>query len=590
MTMIKNKLLGLLIVVVLFFGLAGLAQAQSKTFYWKRLDVDITVLPNSDIRIVETQEIVFTRGSFHFGYRSIPMDRLEEIADVEVWEGDRRFRPGRGGEYTYETYRDDGDFVIKWYFPYTSNSTHTYTIAYTVKGGLRFYEGGDQLYWKAVFPDRDFPVKASTVTVHLPEGAKPQKVAAYGVPAEWKIVDDRTVVFTASGEISPGRELEVRVQFPHGVVQGQPAAWQVEYDRWAKYNERWRPLVNLGFGALGLLILVGGPLGLFLLWYTKGRDVPVGLVADYLAEPPSDLPPGVVGTLLDEEADMQDIIATIVDLARRGAIKMVETKERGFLGIGERRNYTFQLLDPDKAERPYEKTLIEELFHGRSEVRLSELREKFYSAIPTLREELYEEVVREGFFRASPERTRKVYMILGIVGLVLSGLLGFFGLVALSRYSGAVVCPPIGLGITAIALIIFGRFMPRKTREGSTAAAKWRAFKRYLANIEKYTDLKEAKDIFDKYLPYAIAFGLERSWIRKFASVGAPAPTWYYPYPPIIVAGRGRRAGMGVPTAGQAEGRGAPSLEGMAEGAFGSLESMSAGLFSMLESASSVLA
>ncbi len=614
----KVKLPWLLVVLTLIFGLAGAVQAQSdpfpgigarapsallslpasvesqqgnasgKALYWKRLDVEITVLPNSDIHIIETWEIVFTSGGFHFGYRSIPTDRLEGIADVEVWEGDRRFRPGHGGEYTYETYYDDGDFVIKWYFPYTSASTHTYTLAYTVKGGLRFYESGDQLYWKAVFPDRSFPVRSTRVTVYLPEGAKPEKVASYGAPAEWKIVDDRTVVFTSLGEIAPGKELEVRVQFPHGIVQGGPPSWQAEYDRWAEYNEKWRPLVNLGVGALGLLILVGGPLGVFLLWYTRGRDVPAEPVAEYLTEPPGELPAGVVGTLLDEEADMQDIVASIVDLARRGVIRMREVEEPGFLGIGERRDYVFELVDAGRSLRPYEETLLKKLFGGRDKRRLSELKEKFYTAIPELKEQLYKEVVREGFFRSNPERTRRLYSGLGIAGIILAFILGFFAAAILSKYSGAAILPPIGLGFTFLTLTILGRFMPRKTREGSTAAAKWRAFRRYLASIEKYTNLKEAKEIFERYLPYAIVFGLEKDWIRKFAAVGTPAPSWYYPYPPIIVAPGRPMPGRAAPTGG-GKGMKGPSLEEVSERAFTSLESMSAGLFSMLESASAVL-
>ena len=57
--------------------------------------------------------------------------------------------------------------------------------------------------------------------------------------------------------------------------------------------------------------------------------------------------------------------------------------------------------------------------------------------------------------------------------------------------------------------------------------------RRYLAAIEKYTQVDQASDQFAKYLPYAIAFGLEKSWIEKFSrNPSAPAPTWYVPYAP----------------------------------------------------------
>ena len=103
----------------------GVVHAQSQSLYWERFDADITVLPNGDFVVEEVQEITFTSGEFHFGYRNIPMERLENITGVGVWEGNRRYEPGSGGEYTFETSVDGGDFVVKWYFPYTSNSSHT---------------------------------------------------------------------------------------------------------------------------------------------------------------------------------------------------------------------------------------------------------------------------------------------------------------------------------------------------------------------------------------------------------------------------------------------------------------------------------
>ena len=41
-------------------------------------------------------------------------------------------------------------YVINWYFPPTANRSETFTLGYTVRGGLRYYEGGDQLWWQAI--------------------------------------------------------------------------------------------------------------------------------------------------------------------------------------------------------------------------------------------------------------------------------------------------------------------------------------------------------------------------------------------------------------------------------------------------------
>ena len=136
--------------------------------------------------------------------------------------------------------------------------------------------------------------------------------------------------------------------------------------------------------------------------------------------------------------------------------------------------------------------------------------------------------------------------------------------------------------------------MPLKTHKGSMAAARWVAFKRYLENIDKYTEVKEAQDQFDEYLPYAIAFGLEKSWVGKFAAIDVPVPGWYLMYPVGSVYYGGDRGGRGKGSAvpeeigGSRTGGGRPSLDRAAGQAYGGLNAMSTGLFTMLNSASNV--
>jgi len=583
--MTMRRLLSLALAVVLAAVLAQTSWAQEKQYYWDAIDVDITVLENSDIRVVETQTFVFTQGTFRFAYRDIPMDRLESITEVTVSEDGLDYTPGREVAQGFTTSREDGNFRITWYYAPASNERRTFILAYTVKGGLRFYEGGDQLWWKAVFPDRSFSVRSSLVTVQLPAGMGREdlKVASYGAGATSQFAGDSSVVFEAR-DIAPGEELEVRVQFPHGVVQGQAADWQQAEERLADYNARYRPLVNLVLGVLGLVIPLAGAVGVYLWWYTRGRDATVGAVADYLAEPPSGLSPGLVGTLVDEKAEMKDIVATIVDLARRGVIRITEEQEPGFLGIGKRRDFQFELLDHDEQLRPYEKTLLSNLFgRSRRSVHLSDLENKFYKAVPKVRSQMYRDVVGSGLFPRSPDATRQTYVI---AGMVISGLaigVAVLSMLVLLRYADTAFCPGAGVFVVGLMLLLAGQAMPKKTQKGALEAAKWRAFERYLRNIEQYTDLRRAQDIFDRYLPYAIALGVEKQWVQKFARVNTPAPTWYYPYHPVILGGGSRRRDGVEPmgSGGGSEGGGLPSLQQASDGALVSLQSMSDGLFGM---------
>ena len=134
----------------------------------------------------------------------------------------------------------------------------------------------------------------------------------------------------------------------------------------------------------------------------------MGLIADYLPEPPSDLPAGMVGTLIDESAEMQDILATVLDLARRGALTIKETQESGFLGIGTISDFVYRRKSGfSEPLRPYEDTLLDNMFKSGKEVKLSDLKNKFYTAVPTIRKQLYQAVVTRATWRATPKRSAR---------------------------------------------------------------------------------------------------------------------------------------------------------------------------------------
>ncbi len=69
------------------------------------------------------------------------------------------------------------------------------------------------------------------MTVHLPAAVDWSQLtlATYGYQAKMTQLDPQTVVFTA-GSVPDSTEMEVRVQFPHGIVTAQPPAWQARDD------------------------------------------------------------------------------------------------------------------------------------------------------------------------------------------------------------------------------------------------------------------------------------------------------------------------------------------------------------------------
>ncbi len=596
---------------------AAPAHAQEKSLVWDRFDVDIVVNQDGTFDVAEAQSIRFTAGTFTFGTRTIPFEKLTFIDNWAITDSEgHTYRYASGSEpYTFSVADEGYRYSIRWNFPQLADKTVTYTLRYQVHGGLRYYEGGDQLWWQAIYGDRSFPVLEGRVRVSVPSPAVIDNAAFYvnvsnaeNAVSTTVMADNRTAIFDLDRRLNSGEQMEARVQFTPGVVAGSPAAWQADADAAtaaqeaaATYRETWGPIATLGLGALGALFLFSGPALLYLLWFKLGRDKPVEMVADYIPEPPDTTPPGMVGALLDEQVDMEDILSTLVDLAQR---KIISITEEATGTILRSKDFVYRLERAVPPELlPYEKMLLDSVFGKKHERRLSDLKNSFYTELPKIKKVLYEDITEAGYFTRNPESVRTQYGCLGGAALALAAVVGIVLLGAFGDLTAAAILPGFGLGVTAIGLVILARFMPRKTDQGSESAAKWQAFRTYLKDIEKYSDLEQQKAIWDRWLPYAIAFGFEKNYIRKFEQVQAPAPGWYIPGAenygpyrrryyggqsvggPVTDAGKGI-PGMGMPRPAEGGGGLGGGLGDMSGNIGTSLAGMSAGLGGMLSSAS----
>ena len=582
------------LLLIFFIGInTNGSLAQIKTFYWERFDVDITLLENGDLRVEETQVLYFEGEPFTFGFSTIPTGNKgnnDGIVDIRVQEGDFIYtqdssrRPG-----TFIIEEESDEVIINWYFE-PAIGRHVYTFSYTVLGGVHVGDGssednGDQVFWKAIPEEHSARIEASQVVLRLPQGVQPQTyynsneylVAAYINAEETDTIDidvsedGRIITYQTNEILSPNAQLEVRVQFPHGLLSTNIPQWQ--------QRQQAADTINLALVTLALCLLLAGPLAVLTLWYSRGRDPhPEVVVPDYISEPPDNLPPAVVGTLIDEKADMHDILSTLVDLARRGYLLIEENKGHKFIRTDK----------SDEDLRPFEQEFLRGVFRGKMQQTLSSLRYKFSDKLPQLRQLLYEELVENGLVPYSPESVRNNYGCAAFALFAMAAIL-FFAIPVFFADNEAVaasICPTMAVGLTGLVLLITSRFMPVKTRKGAEAAAKWEAFKTYLKTIEKYENLPEVGDIFEAYLPYAVAFGLERTWIRKFAAVpSTPVPPWYgYPHRPLQ-----RGSGQPIYTGGDPNTSPSPSLEGMSGSLAGGLASMSSSLTRMLNSSATTL-
>lgn len=94
----------------------------------------------------------------------------------------------------------------------------------------------------------------------------------------------------------------------------------------------------------------------------------------------------------------------------------------------------------------------------------------------------------------------------------------------------------IGAGfiLSAPIFFIFAFFMPQRTPAGAELLWKIKGFKLYMETAEKYRQqFYEKENIFEKFLPYAMAFGMTKLWIQKMKEIYGEEyfnnyhPVWY---------------------------------------------------------------
>jgi uncharacterized membrane protein len=269
--------------------------------------------------------------------------------------------------------------------------------------------------------------------------------------------------------------------------------------------------------------------GMLRLWRTRGRDPELAPIAAQY-EPPAQMTPAELGTLVDGKPDMRDITASIVDLAVRGYLHIAEIQNDHLFGLFSSKDYTFTLKrtrEQWKELKRHEQDLLEALFAGSvASVTLSDLKNKFYKHLPGLRDELYDRLVKDGFYTGRPDRVRLLYTIGGIVAGLAIGFVSSWIMIGLGMQPFAGIAAGIASGVI---VILFGWFMPSRTSRGTRELEKVLGFREFLSRVEgdRLQRLVKTPEMFEKYLPFAMALGVEDNWAKAFDSIYTQPPQWY---------------------------------------------------------------
>jgi uncharacterized membrane protein len=493
--------------------------SADRTLVIERFNAVIEVSPDGSIVVDETIEPRFT-GSWNGIFRTIPIEyRTPQGLNYTLRLEIESITDAAGQKLKYESSRERHYRKLKIWVPGAVDSTRTVKLRYRVSNGLRFFDEHDELYWNVTGDEWEVPIESASAHVRLPAGVSGVRATAfrgaYGSTEQSgvTVVADGVDVQTARG-LGMREGLTLVVGWNPGVVH-RPT--QIEKSAAVVYS-------NLPLAVPALVFV-----GMLRLWRTRGRDPELAPIAAQY-EPPAQMTPAELGTLIDGKPDMRDITASIVDLAVRGYLHIAEIQNDHLFGLFSSKDYTFTLKktrEQWKDLKTHEQDLLDALFGGSvTSVSLSDLKNKFYKHLPGLRDELYDRLVKDGFYTGRPDRVRLLYTIGGIVAGLAIGFVSSWIMIGLGMQPFAGVAAGIASGVI---VILFGWFMPSRTSRGTRELEKVLGFREFLSRVEgdRLQRVVKTPEMFEKYLPFAMALGVEDNWAKAFDGIYAQSPSWY---------------------------------------------------------------
>jgi len=498
------------------------AFAAARRIVIQHFDDEVLVSEDGAIDVTETIEARFIGENWHGLYRSIPVEYTnEQGANYTLFIDHISATDSDGNALKYEQSSEGRYSKFKIYVPNADDSTHTIVFHYRVLDALRFFEDHDELYWNVTGNDWEVPIEFASAHIALPAGVTGLHAIAYTGAMNSRAQDAVVEVKENGVDIHTTRPLSFHegltavVGFDKGFVH--PASGATKFARFLRGN-------------VPLLIPIGAFFVMFWLWWTRGRGPERQAIAVQY-EPPDKLTPGECGTLVDNEAAMRDITATLVDLAVKGYMTIEQKDESHLLGLSHSKEYIFHLKKPPAewtTARPHEQQMLAAVFSNgaATDMKLSDLQNHFYTQLPAIRDSIFQALMNDNYYLHRPDTVRQGYIGAGLA----IGFLTVAGNAVLARATGIASAAWVVAGIaTGLVVCVFGYFMSARTITGQRALEKVLGFEDFLGRTQKdqIDRLEKTPELFEKFLPYAMALHVEKKWVQAFSGIAMQPPNWY---------------------------------------------------------------
>lgn len=509
-------------------------QAQS-TFevpdYSERIDSYISdIKVNQDSLATITETIKYNFGSYprHGIKRYIPIKTKDsnnkghyyyeaKLLNVSADGKPVEVKKQRQGSYLYLRIGDPDK---------TITGQHEYKITYTIGPVMEQGKDGAGFAWDVIGDEWEVPIKSAQASVTYPDGANVTSVLCY--TGQSGSTEKNCSVTTDKNSIN----LDINSELPakagatiYAVVK------DFTFSNYLTLNNRPRseyyPLVGyiVGIAAIGLGALRRAKASIAHNSAKKNQTI----IAQYDA--PDGLSPGEVGHLIDNSSSMVEITATLIDLARRGHLRIEQTKPKTLLRKAE---YTFTKLSAKSKLQDYEKDLLDAIFAGKSNMELKNVSKTTVpSAITKAKAAFKKNLETKNYYlKAESKKDKsKLLLRLGLFSFAMVTTLNVLAIIA--GVNGGYI---VWSFITAFLGLVFGAAIAHKVRYSTSGYQEWakvEGLKLFLSVAEKdrikfHNAPKKTPNLFNKLLPYAIALGVEKEWAKQFDGMDLEeATSWY---------------------------------------------------------------
>ncbi|MBN3038063.1 MAG: DUF2207 domain-containing protein [Candidatus Omnitrophica bacterium] len=608
----EKKIFFLLAAFILFLALPFYALAQGERILSYESDIKINM--NGSMEVAETIKVTCTGNQIKRGiYRDFPTKYRDRLGNNYVVDFDvqRVLRDGISEPYHFENLSNGRRVYIGRKDIFLKPGEYAYTIVYRTNRQLGFFQDFDELYWNVTGNGWAFPIDYVQANIELPKGARVLNADAYtgakgsrGRDFSYTTNISGNPSFSTTRTLAPQEGLTIVVSWPKGYVQ-EPTA-EEKFGYFLKDN------MAAFVGFVGLLIVLAYYL---LVWAKVGKDPERGTIIP-LFEPEKGFSPAAMRYIMKMGYDNKIFTATIINMAVKGYLKIIESNgvftierlkadesvlnaqekliSRLLLGSDNRivlknANHTIVSGTITKLKQSlknnYEKiyfltnfsyflpgVMLSLLIVFASAASAEPLEGKigafFISIWLTIWSFGVVMLVRQaaslwkGALSASAKRFSSlggaIFLSIFSIPFIIGELVGMGALAAMT--SIAVVFVMIAL---VFVNVLFHHLLKAPTRAGRRLMDKIEGFKLYLSVAEKermnfLNPPEKTPELFEKYLPYALALDVEQPWSEQFSEVlekaaqagQAYSPGWYSGSSWNSLGSRGFASGIGSSLSG----------------------------------------